>query len=436
MTLELADGRGELFQWDTGRIIEFGEDAVSQAHFTNTEKITDIPYTIEVKNRKAVIPDELLQVPGTLIVYAWVSDTNGGYTKVQVNFPVFARPKPSDYVYTPTEHAGFDRLRAEIGDLSALKTDAKDTLVSAINEAAASGGADWNQNDPAAKDYVKNRTHYRSIEQATMTVSAGLGAALVNIVPFAPGDVVDITVNGKEMSLTAASDVLQGPSGQSRSLTYVGDSPSSIVSGAAPVYGWTVALLDGMCMAQTYGNDCTFGYTAYVYTRLPIEYSPIIVETDVGSSSVFVPVSKIKIDGSINVAKRIFIDADMDGKGNAEIEIKGELGEYSYMEYVLLAQGIYVAKYDSNTFILKPENLIVTNLKEYLNDWRQKNVRFQSVEVDGIKYSALLHGFERGLSGTFCTVNAHLYSVVIDFGSTIKSEWFDQDWKLTIKKIL
>lgn len=141
MTLELVDGRGELFQWDTGRIVEFGEDAVSQAHFTNTEKVIDIPYTVEVKNRKAAIPDELLQVPGTLIVYAWVTDTNGSYTKVQVNFPVFARPKPSDYVYTPTEHAGFDRLRAEIGDLSALQTDAKDNLVDAINEAAASGGA-------------------------------------------------------------------------------------------------------------------------------------------------------------------------------------------------------------------------------------------------------------------------------------------------------
>ena len=113
MTLELADGRGELFQWDTGRIIEFGEDTVSQAHFTSTEKVINIPYTVEVKNGKASIPDELLQVPGKLIVYAWVSDTTGGYTKVQVYFPVFARPKPSDYVFTPTEHAGFDRLRAE-----------------------------------------------------------------------------------------------------------------------------------------------------------------------------------------------------------------------------------------------------------------------------------------------------------------------------------
>lgn len=158
MTLELADGRGELFQWDAGRIIEFGDDTVSQAHFTSIEKITDIPYTIEVKNRKAAIPDELLQVPGTLIVYAWVSDTNGGYTKVQVNFPVFARPKPSDYVYTPTEHAGFDRLRAEIGDLADLTTAAKENLVAAINEAARTGGGADSMDLRVADGYIQYST--------------------------------------------------------------------------------------------------------------------------------------------------------------------------------------------------------------------------------------------------------------------------------------
>lgn len=141
MTLELADGRGELFQWDTGRIIEFGEDAVSQAHFTSTEKVTDIPYTVEVKNGKAAIPDELLQVPGKLIVYAWVSDTNGGYIEAQVNFPVFARPKPSDYVYTPTDQMTLQTIQRQIGDLADLTTEAKDTLVAAINEVARTGGA-------------------------------------------------------------------------------------------------------------------------------------------------------------------------------------------------------------------------------------------------------------------------------------------------------
>ena len=172
MTLELADGRGELFQWDTGRIIEFGEDAVSQAHFTSTEKVINIPYTVEVKNRKAAIPDELLQVPGKLIVYAWVSDTNGGYTKVQVNFPVFARPKPSDYVYTPTEHAGFDRLRTEIGDLADLTTEAKDTLVAAINEAARTGGGAGSMDLRVADGYIQYSTDGGSTWQNLIAVDA------------------------------------------------------------------------------------------------------------------------------------------------------------------------------------------------------------------------------------------------------------------------
>lgn len=171
MTLEIADGRGELFQWDVGRIIEFGDDTVSQAHFTNIEKITDIPHTIEVKNRKAAIPDELLQVPGTLIVYAWVSDTNGGYTKAQVNFPVFARPKPSDYVYTPTERAGFDRLRTEIGDLADLTTEAKDTLVAAINEAARTGGGAGSMDLRVADGYIQYSTDGGSTWQNLIAVA-------------------------------------------------------------------------------------------------------------------------------------------------------------------------------------------------------------------------------------------------------------------------
>lgn len=63
MTLELADGRGELFQWDTGRIIEFGEDTVSQAHFTSTEKVIDIPYTVEVKTEKQRSPMNYCKCP-------------------------------------------------------------------------------------------------------------------------------------------------------------------------------------------------------------------------------------------------------------------------------------------------------------------------------------------------------------------------------------
>lgn len=176
MTLELADGRGELFQWDTGRIIEFGEDAVSQAHFTSTEKVTDIPYTVEVKNGKAAIPDELLQVPGTLIVYAWVSDTNGGYTEVQVNFPVFARPKPSDYVYTPTDQMTLQTIQRQIGDLADLTTEAKENLVAAINEVARTGGGAGSMGLRVADGYVQYSTDGGSTWQNLIAVADLKGA--------------------------------------------------------------------------------------------------------------------------------------------------------------------------------------------------------------------------------------------------------------------
>lgn len=160
MTITIADGRGALWQWDTGRRVKIADgNGVKQVHYQNKCFGRSVDVDV-VDDGTAIIPDELLQDWHPLTAYAYVTDDAGGYTKVQVDFAVHKRAKPSGYVYTPTEHAGFDRLRAEIGDLSALKTDAKDNLVAAINEAAASGGADWAQNDPAAKDYVKNRTHY------------------------------------------------------------------------------------------------------------------------------------------------------------------------------------------------------------------------------------------------------------------------------------
>lgn len=160
MTITIADGRGALWQWDTGRRCKITDgDGVKQVHYQNKRFGRSVDVDVG-DDGTAIIPDELLQDWHPLTAYAYVIDDAGGYTKVQVDFAVHKRARPSDYVYTPTEHASFDRLRAEIGDLSDLQTDAKGNLVSAINEAAASGGADWAQNDPTAKDYVKNRTHW------------------------------------------------------------------------------------------------------------------------------------------------------------------------------------------------------------------------------------------------------------------------------------
>lgn len=51
------------------------------------------------------------------------------------------RAKPAGYVYAPTDQMTLQTIQRQIGDLSALQTDAKDNLVVAINEAAESGGS-------------------------------------------------------------------------------------------------------------------------------------------------------------------------------------------------------------------------------------------------------------------------------------------------------
>lgn len=139
MTITIADGRGALWQWDTGRRVKITDgDGVKQVHYQN--KCFGRSVDVDVgDDGTAIIPDELLQDWHPLMAYAYVTDDAGGYTKVQVDFAVHKRARPADYVYTPTERAGFDKLRAEIGDLSALQTTSKDNLVTAINEVARTG---------------------------------------------------------------------------------------------------------------------------------------------------------------------------------------------------------------------------------------------------------------------------------------------------------
>lgn len=134
--IKLADGRGHLYQWDTGRQVECDAE---QVHFSNHHYGVSID--VEVKNGKATIPNQLLTSAIPLKAWAWVKDDNGEYTKEEQIFLVAKRNKPSDYVYTPTEIKTWQDLQNQIGDLNGLKTAHKDNLVNAINDAAESGGA-------------------------------------------------------------------------------------------------------------------------------------------------------------------------------------------------------------------------------------------------------------------------------------------------------
>lgn len=133
--IKLADGRGHLYQWDTGRRVECDAE---QVHFSNHHYGTSID--ADVKDGKATIPNQLLTSATPLKAWAWAKDSGGEYTKEEQIFLVAKRNKPSDYVYAPMEIKTWQDLQNQIGDLNNLKTEHKDNLVNAINDAAGSGG--------------------------------------------------------------------------------------------------------------------------------------------------------------------------------------------------------------------------------------------------------------------------------------------------------
>lgn len=143
MTIKLADGRSELWQWDTGRKITFDDANIKQAHFQNHANGYGRTIDVDVEAGAAKIPDELLQAALPLTVYAYIGEESDGYTKVERVFTVKPRKRPAEYVFTPADQLTLRKLESMIGNLADLTTTAKNNLVAAINEAAktGSGGA-------------------------------------------------------------------------------------------------------------------------------------------------------------------------------------------------------------------------------------------------------------------------------------------------------
>lgn len=153
--LTLNDGRSELWQWDTGRTLTVDADC-SQVHFSN--KVFGRSIDVDVVDGAAIIPDILLQTDNDLNVWAFVGTAENGYTKISKTFKVNRRNKPADYVFTPTDQMTLQTIQSQIGDLADLTTEAKDTLVAAINEAARTGGGAGSMDLRVADGYVQYST--------------------------------------------------------------------------------------------------------------------------------------------------------------------------------------------------------------------------------------------------------------------------------------
>lgn len=133
----IPDKNMRLTQWDIDRkVLISGIDLDgAEVHFASPGDDHGA-YVVKPENGAAVIPNVLLTLAGTVSVYVYPPD----YTVYSVTLPVAPREKPDDYVYTPSEVLRYETLEKQIGNLDDLKTTTKSDLVSAINEAAESGG--------------------------------------------------------------------------------------------------------------------------------------------------------------------------------------------------------------------------------------------------------------------------------------------------------
>ena len=150
--LTLNDGRAELWHWDTGRTLSVDAEC-SQVHFSN--KVFGRSIDVDVADGVATIPDILLQTDKELNVWAFAGTAENGYTKISKTFKVNRRNKPADYVFTQTDQMTLQTIQRQIGDLADLTTEAKDTLVAAINEAARTGGGAGSMDLRVAGGYVQ-----------------------------------------------------------------------------------------------------------------------------------------------------------------------------------------------------------------------------------------------------------------------------------------
>lgn len=100
---------GPVWQWDTGRAVEVRSGTAERVHFARPDdEEALVVETVQEGGRKtAEIPTQLLSEPGTVTCWIW----EDGRTTASLSIPVVARPRPSDWVYTPTQVETVESLK-------------------------------------------------------------------------------------------------------------------------------------------------------------------------------------------------------------------------------------------------------------------------------------------------------------------------------------
>jgi hypothetical protein len=109
MKVQLSNNKFWLYQWDTKQKV-LAPDGILVMHFRVDDE-NALP--VEVVDGWAEIPAECLQSGENLTYYAYDTDHTLDAAQVEVKH----RPKPADYIYTPTEIKTWESLDARIKTL-------------------------------------------------------------------------------------------------------------------------------------------------------------------------------------------------------------------------------------------------------------------------------------------------------------------------------
>ena len=108
MEITLSNGKDHVYQWDKDIIVTVPEN-VPVVYFAWGNQAVGF----EVENRQVTIPPELMQVSRPIRLWTYEQD----HTIDDAEIKVYPKPKPSDYVYTPTEIKTWEQLDERIAAL-------------------------------------------------------------------------------------------------------------------------------------------------------------------------------------------------------------------------------------------------------------------------------------------------------------------------------
>lgn len=176
---------GDLYQWDTGRVVLVEPDSgytIHEVHFT-TKKM-EFAYVVKTYEKDqatyASIPNILLQQYQDIICYEVRENDAGEESVSTTTFDVIKRNRPVDYVYTEPEKYTYKEIEERLATLETEFEDLKATFEE-VYEIAENAQSTSNSATEAvealSKSMVKSINNTLPDENGNVTIEAGSGGS-------------------------------------------------------------------------------------------------------------------------------------------------------------------------------------------------------------------------------------------------------------------